>query len=56
MMKFEITYADASKVIVEVPNAAILEWLDGRAKSSSAEVAAKVEIGRGAPTKAKIVP
>lgn len=55
-MKFEITYVDASKVIVEVPNAAILEWLDSRAKGKAADVAAKVELGRGAPTGAKIVP
>lgn len=55
-MRFEITYANGSKVIVDVENKAILDWLDSRAKGAAVEITHKTELGRGAPTGAKIVP
>lgn len=54
-MKFEITYANGSKLIVEVENKAILDWLDSRAKGVAVETTHKTELARGAATGAKIV-
>lgn len=54
-MKFELTYSDASKVTIEVPNPVILAWLDNHAKAQAADTAAKAEQGRGTVVTAKVV-
>ena len=54
-MKFEIQYADLSKVVVDVPDAEVKSWLDGRAKIEAGIKASKTEAARGAVLTAKVV-
>lgn len=54
-MNFEITYQNATKVIVTVPDPEVRAWLDGRAKRDAVAVTEKSEIGRGAPVSCKVV-
>ena len=54
-MKFEICYQDASKVVVDVPDAEVRAWLDGRAKRHAQVATDKAEEARGPATSAKVI-
>lgn len=54
-MKFEITYQNGSKVVVEVPDVEVRSWLDSRAKATASAVTEKAEAARGLAVSAKAV-
>lgn len=54
-MKFELTYADLSKVVVEVSEAEVREWLANYARSKARAQAEKAQEAKGAVTAAQAV-
>ncbi len=54
-MKFEITYQNGSKVVVDVADIEVRAWLDNRAKHKTLADAEKAESDRGPATSAKVV-
>lgn len=55
-MKFELTYFDASKAMVEVSDAELRLWLAGRAAAQAQAAADKVQEAKGAVVSAIVKP
>lgn len=54
-MKFELTYSDASKTVVEISDAELRAWLEGRARSAAMQQADKDLEKKGSVTGATVV-
>jgi hypothetical protein len=55
-MKFELLYANTTKVIVDVPDAELNAWLDGRQKKAATTTTTNTEKNRGAVVSATVKP